>query len=107
LIATDSALYVPVVGTLQIFKADFSQSLNWLNDYFGNTFYSAALNVAPYTVFWNSDSYPTTEVNGWRIGDVQVAPSPVPEIDPNSLGSVLALVLGSLGLLERRRLTAA
>jgi len=37
-----------------------------------------------------------------------VAPtSSVPEIDPNSLGSVLALVLGSLGLLERRRLKAA
>jgi len=35
------------------------------------------------------------------------APSPVPEIDPNSLGSVLALVMGSLGLLERRRLKAA
>ena len=33
-----------------------------------------------------------------------LAPSAVPEIDPNSLGSVLALVLGSLGLLERRRL---
>jgi hypothetical protein len=33
--------------------------------------------------------------------------SPVPEIDPNSLGSVLVLVLGSLGLLERRRLKAA
>ena len=33
--------------------------------------------------------------------------SSVPEIDPNSLGSVLALVLGSLGLLERRRLKAA
>jgi probable HAF family extracellular repeat protein len=31
----------------------------------------------------------------------------VPEIDPNSLGSVLALVLGSLGLLERRRLKTA
>jgi hypothetical protein len=31
----------------------------------------------------------------------------VPEIDPNSIGSVLALVLGSLGLLERRRLKAA
>jgi len=38
---------------------------------------------------------------------VQAAPSAVPEIDPNSLGSVLALVLGSLGLLERRRLKAA
>jgi hypothetical protein len=36
-----------------------------------------------------------------------IAPSSVPEIDPNSLGSVLALVLGSLGLLERRRLKAA
>jgi hypothetical protein len=31
------------------------------------------------------------------------APSPVPEIDPNSFGSVLALVFGSLGMLERRR----
>lgn len=30
--------------------------------------------------------------------------SPIPEIAPNSLGSVLALVLGALGLLERRRL---
>ena len=35
------------------------------------------------------------------------SPSAVPEIDPNSLGSVLALVLGSLGLLERRRVKAA
>jgi hypothetical protein len=35
------------------------------------------------------------------------SPSSVPEIDPNSLGSVLALVMGSLGLLERRRLKAA
>jgi formylglycine-generating enzyme required for sulfatase activity len=33
----------------------------------------------------------------------RLANSSVPEIDPNSLGSVLALVLGSLGLLERRR----
>jgi hypothetical protein len=42
--------------------------------------------------------------------EIQVAvpePSAVPEIDPNSLGSVLALVLGSLGLLERRRLKPA
>ena len=38
---------------------------------------------------------------------LQIAASAVPEIDPNSLGSVLAFVLGSLGLLERRRLKAA
>jgi hypothetical protein len=35
------------------------------------------------------------------------APSPVPEIDPAGMGSVLALVTGALGLLERRRLKAA
>ena len=35
------------------------------------------------------------------------AVTPVPEIDPNSVESVLALVLGALGLLERRRLKAA
>jgi hypothetical protein len=33
---------------------------------------------------------------------LQIGASAVPEIDPNSLGSVVALVLGSLGLLERR-----
>lgn len=38
---------------------------------------------------------------------LQIGASAVPEIDPKSLGSVLALVLGSLGLLERRRLKAA
>jgi hypothetical protein len=32
--------------------------------------------------------------------------SPVPEIDKNCLGGVLAVVLGSLGLLERRQLKA-
>ena len=43
----------------------------------------------------------------FSIEATATAPSAVPEIDPNSLGSVLALVLGSLGLLERRRLKAA
>jgi len=44
---------------------------------------------------------------GFRLASPVSSPSAVPEIDPNSLGSVLALVLGSLGLLERRRLKAA
>jgi hypothetical protein len=39
--------------------------------------------------------------------DDVVLTAAVPEIDPNSLGSVLAMVAGSLGLLERRRLKAA
>jgi formylglycine-generating enzyme required for sulfatase activity len=44
---------------------------------------------------------------GFRLASPASSTSAVPEIDPNSLGSVLALVLGSLGLLERRRLKAA
>ena len=44
---------------------------------------------------------------GFRLASPVSEPSAVPEIDPNSIGSVLALVLGSLGLLERRRLKAA
>jgi hypothetical protein len=51
----------------------------------------------------SSDGYPYL----FSIEATATAPSSVPEIDPNSLGSVLALVLGSLGLLERRRLKAA
>jgi len=36
-------------------------------------------------------------------GTSHAAP-PVPEIDPGSFGSVLAVVMGSLALLERRKM---
>ena len=98
LIATDSALYVPAAGTLQIFKADFSQSLNWLNEYFGSTFYSAALNVAPATVFWNSGSYPITDGNSWQIGSVQAVP------EPSTYCMALAgLACGGYSMFRRRK----
>lgn len=42
-------------------------------------------------------------INGFQVRLV----APVPEIDPAGMGSVLALVGGVLGLLERRRLKAA
>jgi hypothetical protein len=57
-------------------------------------------NVGLFLVTDSTDQGATFTVSGG-------SPSSVPEIDPNSLGSVLALVLGSLGLLERRRLKAA
>ena len=53
-------------------------------------------------------------VSGGRIyaatqGGLSIAtiPSGVPEIDPAGMGSVLALVTGALGLIERRRLKAS
>jgi len=39
-------------------------------------------------------------------GSFIIAAAPVPEIDPAGMGSVMALVTGALGLLERRRLKA-
>lgn len=37
------------------------------------------------------------------VGDTGGSPSAVPEIDPTSAGGVLSLVMGSLAMLERRR----
>ena len=99
LIATDSALYVPDGSTLQI--TETGRYIDWANNYSGSSFYRGGSGFGV-NIAWDSGSYPNTGVNGWQIGSAQAAPSSVPEIDPNGLGSVLALVLGSLGLLERR-----
>ena len=40
---------------------------------------------------------------GFRLAS-PVSISAVPEIDPNGLSAVLGLIVGGLGLLERRRL---
>ncbi|NBV45824.1 MAG: hypothetical protein EBR86_09340 [Planctomycetia bacterium] len=52
---------------------------------------------------------PSTEGNflGFRLASSASGPSGVPEIDPAGIGSVLGLVCGALGLLERRRVRAA
>ena len=108
LFATASALYVPDSSLLTIGGEEMF--IGWINNYLfpadqdSVTLYQAGAGIL---LAWDSNSYDNTDVNGWRIGSAQAAPSSVPEIDPNSLGSVLALVLGSLGLLERRRLKAA
>jgi len=51
-----------------------------------------------------TDVYLTDQNIGAREFVVSVSASTVPEIDPAGMGSVLALVTGALGLLERRRL---
>jgi hypothetical protein len=46
----------------------------------------------------------TPEQEGWQLvfASGMVSPNAVPEIDPSSFGSAFTLVLGALGLLERR-----
>ena len=40
---------------------------------------------------------------GFRLASPVSGPSGVPEIDPNGLSAALGLIVGGLGLLERRR----
>jgi hypothetical protein len=46
------------------------------------------------------ESFPVGVLDGVWLGEP--SPAPVPEIDPASFGSALALVVGALGILERR-----
>lgn len=45
----------------------------------------------------------SSSLSGFRLASSVSSPSGVPEIDPAGMSSVLALVSGTLGLLERRR----
>ena len=81
--------------------------------------WTALSGLSPYTVSFNTGTGSYSNYTAIASGTLSTyrnvvvsytytaAPSSVPEIDPNSLGSVLALVAGALGLLERRRLKAA
>jgi len=55
----------------------------------------------------NSEASSSRSLYGISETLTVASPSSVPEIDPAGMGSVLALVTGALGLLERRRLKAA
>ena len=98
--ATDSALYVPVGATLNIFKENFTRDLNWMNGYYTMTKYIAGDNMESFN-FWYSETFPVTDDNGWKIGSAQSAA--VPEIDPAMGGSALSLVAGVLAMIEQRR----
>lgn len=62
----------------------------------------------------NNGLFTTNYTSSWDFDENVIAiqlrvpgAAPVPEIDPAGTGSILALVTGALGLLERRRRTAA
>jgi len=69
----------------------------------GSWYVTSALDMSSSSSYTFPASDETADV-GFRLASPFIAP--VPEIDPAGMGSVLALVTGALGLLERRRLKA-
>ena len=103
---SDLAFDIRWTESTQTFSAKYSlNGSGWSQDYsaFFGVASSPTRTVSPWIIAWDSGPGTTpAELNTYTQ-----TTSSVPEIDPNSLGSILALVLGSLGLLERRRLKAA
>jgi len=82
-------------GTLR-FTESGSAQIGWYNGS-GQDYYAVWDN----SPLWSSGAYSPIVDSTLLLG------TPVPEIDPAGIGSVLALVTGALGLLERRRLKTA
>ena len=90
------------------FPGYFGDMLSLPTGYSGGTLSGSAL--------WSSSTYQSLGLTpgtyyqpiGNNTFQINVAPSSaVPEIDPAGMGSVLALVTGAIGLIERRRLKVA
>jgi formylglycine-generating enzyme required for sulfatase activity len=90
---------------------DMSGNVNEWNDLTGAVSATRGLRGGGWNYSANdvSSSYRNTlgpgpdAVIGFRLASAVSGPSGVPEIDPAGMGSVLGLVCGALGLLERRR----
>jgi len=117
LLATPTLLIVPYPSeglsspnNLQLMVRGGEGSLRWLTGLVGEgsdglpSQYAAFDNPSDWWYVENP-AFPLEATEGWVIG--MASPSAVPEIDLAGIGSVLALVTGSLGLLERRRLITA
>ena len=104
----------PAINGQPFFDVGLSFSFSGVRDFVdtgsGQTF-AQVVGVSPLDFATASSTFAEIRDNYYGSPNltmtVTAVPSSVPEIDPSSLGSVLALVLGSLGLLERRRLKAA
>jgi hypothetical protein len=117
LLATPTLLIVPYPSeglsspnNLQLMGRGGEVSLRWLTGLVGEgsdglpSQYAALDNPSDWW-YVEYPAFPLEATEGWVIGTA--SPSAVPEIDPAGIGSVLALVTGALGLLERRRLKTA
>ena len=106
--ATSTTLSLPTGSAFRFSEeATNSSYIRWANafpSFFGtDTSYSAG-RIGGGTL-WFSPNFSPIAGSAWTLGTA--TSSAVPEIDPAGIGSVLALVTGALGLLERRRLKMA
>ena len=90
----------PTTGLQLSFNTDYTQL-------YGHVFSTAAWYVVNTNDGTVGSSIWTSPVAFRDLGGASLTQSAVPEIDPAAFGGVLALVMGSLGLLERRRMAAA
>lgn len=69
----------------------------------------STVTLTPGNFFFDGEVGGKTFLSGanWELTSSGPGPAPVPEIDPAGVGSVLAVVTGALGLLERRRVKVA
>jgi formylglycine-generating enzyme required for sulfatase activity len=69
----------------------------------GGSWYSTSVNASSsYNLSSYDPAYEDLDI-GFRLASPVSGPSGVPEIDPNGLSAVIGLLVGGLGLLERRR----
>jgi hypothetical protein len=89
-----------------------SMALAWDDTTMYGVFGSPSRGQKLYTISNTGSVTQIATISGVGLGTrfygaaIASVPDPVPEIDPAGMGSVLALVTGALGLLERRRLKA-
>jgi len=106
IVATSSQLLLITNGYFSLSSKNTApySYLNWSNALDSgmgpSTKYTAAILESP---LWDTGAFSPVVSDAWVLGTT----SAVPEIDPAGIGSVLALVTGALGLLERRRLKTA
>ena len=98
-LTADSSSLKVTGGAFMFGAGSFAQGLECNPAYPRYSAYGSS--VTPFS----SSTFSPSASGVWTIGTVGSAA--VPEIDPAGMGSVLALVTGALGLLERRRLKVA
>lgn len=103
--ATVTTLSLADSSFLILQQSDDGTAFTWNNSNDFGPVYSADWAGENLWISYTTPFFSPVVDGAWTLGTA--TPSAVPEIDPAGIGSVLALVTGALGILERRRLKTA